>query len=252
MVYENNARTMSLTYQPFAETPAVERLSRDLQMNLSDRERIVSGVLGLGLAGAGLARDGFTRWALLLAGGALLQRSLSGHCRLYEKLELDRRHTRAGVPGNRGKRVESSVEIRCPAETLYSFWRDLEQLPRVMRHVKSVERRGNKRSHWTVAGPVGQTVEWDAEIINEESGRFIVWQSLPGATVGNAGSVWFEPSGDGVTRVKVAFEFDPPAGAIGVAAAELLGISPEADLVEDLQRFKEFAEAELKAAAQAT
>jgi uncharacterized membrane protein len=237
---------MSLTYQPFAQMPEVDRLSHDLQMNLSDGERILSGAFGLGLAAAGLARHGLVRWALLLAGGALLQRSLSGHCPVYEHLELDRRHDRAGVPGNRGTRIESSVEIRCPAATLFEFWRNLEQLPRVMRHVKSVEQRGKKRSHWKVAGPAGQTLEWDAEIINEEAGRFIAWQSLPGAMVSNVGSVWFEPANSGATRVKVALEFDPPAGALGVAVAELFGKSPEADLAEDLQRFKKFAENELQ------
>ncbi len=240
---------MSLTYQPFAQTPEVDRLRHDLQMNLPDGERVLSGVIGVGLTAAGLARGGLARWALLLAGGALLRRSLTGRCPLYQHLELDRRHERSGIPGNRGKRVEAAVKIQCPAETLYAFWRTLEQIPRVMRHVTSVEQRGGGRSHWKVAGPAGQTVEWDAEIINEEEGRFIAWQSLPGATVSNAGSVWFEPANGGATRVKVAFEFDPRAGALGVAVAELFGNVPEADLREDLQRFKEFAETELKSSA---
>ena len=101
---------MSLTYQPFAETPEVDRLSHELQMNLPDGERVVSGMLGAGLTAAGLARGGFARWALLLVGGALLRRGLSGQCPLYQQLDLDRRHGRSGVPGNRGTRVESSVQ----------------------------------------------------------------------------------------------------------------------------------------------
>lgn len=241
----------SLTYQPFANTPEVDRLRHDLRMNLPDAERVLSGVIGFGLTAAGLARGGMTRWALLLAGGALLRRSLTGQCPVYQHLDLDRRHGRSGVPGNRGTRVEASVEIHCPAETLFAFWRNLEQLPRVMRHVKSVEQRGTKRSHWQIAGPAGQTLKWDAEIINEEEGRFIAWQSLPGAIVSNAGSVWFEPANGGVTRVKVAFEFDPPAGALGVAVAALFGNAPEADLTEDLQAFKKFAESELDSASSA-
>lgn len=236
----------SLTYQPFAQTPEVDRLRHDLQMNLPDGERVFSGVLGFALTAAGLARGGLTRWALLMAGGALLRRSFTGRCPVYQHLDLDRRHGHSGVPGNRGTRVEASVEIECPSGALFEFWRNLEQLPRVMQHVKSVEQRGAKRSHWKLAGPAGRTLEWDAEIINEEEGRLIAWQSLPGATVSNAGSVWFEPSPSGTTRVKVAFEFDPPAGVLGVAVAELFGNSPEANLVEDLQHFKEFAERELK------
>lgn len=89
---------MPLTYTPFADTPSVDRLSEDLHMNLSESERLVSGVAGFGLAAAGLVRGGLTRWALLLLGGALVQRSLSGHCALYERLELDRRHPHRAAP----------------------------------------------------------------------------------------------------------------------------------------------------------
>lgn len=236
---------MSLTYQPFAQIPDVETLSHDLEMNVSEGERFASGLLAASLAAAALARGGAARWILLLAGGALARRAFTGRCPLYARLDLDRRHARAGVSGNRGVRIESAVEIECPAATLFRFWRHLEGLPQVMRHVKSVERRGGKRSHWEVEGPAGQTLEWDAEIINEEEGRLIAWKSLPGATVSNAGSVWFEPVAGGATRVKVAMEFDPPAGAVGLAVAQLFGRSPSADLAEDLQRFKDFAEREL-------
>jgi hypothetical protein len=93
------------------------------------------------------------------------------------------------VPGNRGTRVEASVDVDCPAETLFRFWRNLEQLPRVMRNVESVQQGAGKQSHWKVAGPLGQSLEWDAEIVNEHENRLIAWQSLPGATVSNAGSV---------------------------------------------------------------
>ncbi len=53
---------MSLTYQPFAQTPAVERLNHDLHMNVSDGERLLGGVLGFGVVAAGLSRDGLVRW----------------------------------------------------------------------------------------------------------------------------------------------------------------------------------------------
>lgn len=214
-------------------------------MNISDNERGVSAALGVGFAIAGIKAGGSLRWLLLLAGAALARRAITGHCAVYQKLDLDKRHGHAGVPGNRGQRVEATVNIHCEPERLFQFWRNLEALPRVMRQVKSVETLGGKRSHWKVAGPAGSEVEWDAEIINEEDGRLIAWQSLPGASVSNAGSVRFDPTGDGGTRLKVAFEFDPPAGEAGVAVAWLLGSSPEAEVNEDLQRFKSFAESEL-------
>jgi len=215
-------------------------------MNDSNPERVLSGIIGIGLAAAGLARRGWVRWAFLAVGGSLVLRALTGLRPIYQPLDSDKRRDRSGVPGNRGTRIEASVEINCDAETLFGFWRNLEQLPRVMRHVESVEEGAGKLSHWKVAGPAGQTLEWDAEIINERQGRLIAWQSLPGASVSNAGSVRFEPTRHGATRVKVALEFDPPAGSVGTAVAGLLGNSPQSDLMGDLQRFKMFAEAELR------
>lgn len=240
---------MPLTYQPFAETKAVDTLREDLTMNVPERERLVSGVLGAGLLGFAVTRHGPGRWLACLAGAALLHRSWSGRCKVYEALELDRRHDTRGVPGNRGIRVEESIDIRCPASALYRFWRDLEQLPRVMRHVDSVKVTSARRSHWKVRGPAGHELEWDAEIINDDEDRLIAWQSLPGASVRNAGSVRFEPVEGQMTRVKVVFEFDPPAGVIGARIAELLGRSPKADLSGDLAQFKTFAEQELAAEA---
>ena len=236
---------MALTYQPFAQAPEVHVIETDLRKNVPDGERIAGAILGVGLAAAGLSVNGLTRWALLLLGGLLVRRSVTGHCDVYHHLELDKRHDRAGVVGNRGKRIEASVEILRSPEVLFRFWRDLAQLPRVMRHVQSVEPRGKRVSHWKVAGPAGRTFEWDAEIINEHENRLIAWRSLPGASVSNAGSVWFEPAGQHATRVKVALEFDPPAGSLGVAIAEMFSSSSEADLQEDLQGFKAFAEREL-------
>jgi uncharacterized membrane protein len=240
---------MSLTYQPFAEAKPIESLREDLAMNVPDGERVLSGLIGAAFLGLAVNQTGGTRWLSCLVGAALLHRSWSGHCKAYEVLDLDRRHDVRGVPGNRGIRVEESVTIRCPASALYGFWRDLEQLPKVMRHVDSVKATSAKRSHWKVCGPAGHELEWDAEIINDEEDRLIAWQSLPGATVRNAGSVRFEPDGTGFTRVKVVFEFDPPAGVLGARIAELLGRSPQEDLAADLAQFKTFAEQALAAEA---
>ncbi len=236
---------MALTYDPFARAPQLRYLDSRVKLNLADGERIGSVVLGGGITAASLAREGWTRIALLVVGAALIARGIAGRCLAYEKMGISSRGHRNGVPGNGGHRLEAAIEIQCPAAPLFSFWRKLENLPQVMRHVKSVEARDPRFSHWQVEGPAGQVFAWDAEIINEHQDQLIAWQSLDGATVRNAGSVRFEPKGDGITRVKIALEFDSPAGAVGVALAPLLGMAPEAELQEDLQRFKEYAERHL-------
>ena len=91
--------------------------------------------------------------------------------------------------------------------------------------------------------PLGKTVEWDAEIINEVQDKLIGWRSLEGADVPNAGSVHFTPlnSGNG-TEVRVVLKYAPPAGKLGALVAALFGENPEQQLTDDLARFKDVME----------
>ena len=215
-------------------------------MNMRDAERATSAVAGLALlASAPSTRLGPVRAFLLLGGVALLYRAWTGRCPWYARRGVDRRHGSSGVPGDRGVKVEHTIEIHRSPDVLYGFWRDLTQLPKVMRHVESVRALSARRSTWTIKGPLGTTISWEAEIINDEPGRVIAWQTLPGATVQSAGSVWFEGTDAGGTLLKVVFQFDPPAGALGAAVSSLLGRDPQRDLEDDLTGFKEFVEREL-------
>lgn len=142
------------------------------------------------------------------------------------------------------KSVNKSVTIHRPALELYTFWRNFENLPHFMNNVESVQvEAGGWRSHWKVSAPAGTSVEWDAEIIDDQPGHHISWQSLEHADVKNSGIVYFEPLDDGrSTVVRVEMQYDPPAGALGVAIAKLFGEEPEIQVEEDLQRFKHLME----------
>ncbi len=148
------------------------------------------------------------------------------------------------VAYHRGVKLEEAVTINRSPEELYQFWRNFENLPRFMHHVKSVQNLGDGRSHWVVEGPVGMTVEWDAEIVNEVENEVIGWRSLPNAIVDHAGSVHFNqlPAGRG-TEVKVVLKYDPPGGQIGHWAAKFLGEDPQKQIKEDLSHFKQLLEA---------
>lgn len=139
--------------------------------------------------------------------------------------------------------IEANVNVLCPAQELYSFWRRLENLPRFMRHLESVQENGS-RSHWIAKTPVGSRVEWDAEIVDEREGQFISWRSLPGSQVHNTGSVLFEPlPHDRGTVVRTTFDLAPPGGAAGRLAAKALGPITRQQVHEDLRRFKNLMEA---------
>jgi uncharacterized membrane protein len=147
------------------------------------------------------------------------------------------------VPYGKGIQVEQSITVDATPAALYSFWRKLENLPRIMSHVRSVTVRDDRRSHWIVRGPAGRDIEWDAEIINEVPGELIGWRSVGGAQVDHAGSVHFEPAAGGSgTVVRVVLRYDPPGGKIGAAFAKLFGEDPSQQIKEDLRRFKELIE----------
>jgi uncharacterized membrane protein len=57
--------------------------------NVGDGERLFSLLGGAAIAGAGLAQRSFSGILLGLLGAALVQRGMTGHCRLYEYLGVN-------------------------------------------------------------------------------------------------------------------------------------------------------------------
>lgn len=245
---------MAFTARHFStpKTPAQTTRRTALDLNVGETERILSVAAGAGIIAYGLTRRSLGGLLVALLGGALIQRGASGHCLLYEQLGIDstREGGPAGVPGNRGINVVKTIVVNCPREEVYRYWRNLENLPRFMEHVESVRELDEKHSSWVVRGPGGTDLEWTARIITDRSGELIAWESLPGADVQNAGSVWFQSVGSGVTEVKVSLQYQPPAGVLGATVARLFGESPEQQMQEDLRRFKSLIEAQVQAPTQ--
>jgi uncharacterized membrane protein len=210
-------------------------------------ERAISAAAGAAIGIAGLTRRGAPGIGAGIAGGWLVYRGLSGHDPLYRAFGINTARSNAGpravVRHGQGVRVACSVTIDRPAEELYRFWRNLENLPRVMSHLNSVSVTDGTTSHWVAKAPAGRSVEWDAEIITERPSELIGWRSLPGSGVHNAGSVRFRPAFDGRgTDVTVEISYEPPLGPAGAAVASLLGEEPGAQLRDDLCRFKSMME----------
>ncbi|MEI9893191.1 MAG: YgaP-like transmembrane domain [Chthoniobacter sp.] len=124
-------------------------------MNLDPKERLGSLLAGGALIAAGVLQRGVPLALLLGAGTGFLLRGATGRCPVYRQLGIDHldRRQRDGVPGNRGLKIEYTVLVQCPAPELYQFWRNIEQLPRILRHVESVEPVDAWHSHWVARGP---------------------------------------------------------------------------------------------------
>jgi len=205
---------------------------------LSEAERWGSLITGGTLVLMGLRERSLRGVLLALAGGGLAYHGATGQQSLKDVAA-----EATGV--NKSIRVEKTVTIlnRSPEE-LYQFWRNLENLPTFMKHLKSVQVVNNTRSHWIADAPLGEGVEWDAEIINDQPNQLIAWASVEGADVENSGFVRFKPAPVGRgTEVKVVMEYNPPGGTLGATLAKLFGKEPEQQIGDDLRRFKMLMEA---------
>jgi len=134
--------------------------------------------------------------------------------------------------------IQKSININAPVEEVFRLWTDFENLPRFMEHVQEVRRLGDGRLHWTVTGPAGSTVSWDAEIVEMVPNELIVWRTTESDSIRQSGRTRFVRNPDGTTRLDVHLSYCPPAGALGHMIATMAGVDPKRSMEEDLVRFQ--------------
>lgn len=140
------------------------------------------------------------------------------------------------------QRAEKSIRIAAPAHEVYAFWRNFENLPRFMEHVKEVRPASSDRQiwHWKLKGPMNSSFEFDARLTEDQPDRAIGWNST-GGSMGSSGAVTFSELEDN-TEVHVIMQwFDTPGGGFGEALSRALQ-NPDQMLEEDLRRLKDVIE----------
>jgi uncharacterized membrane protein len=140
--------------------------------------------------------------------------------------------------------IITKVAVNRPRMEVYNFWRKLSNLPLFMQHLEQVEVLDGKRSHWKakVPGHLG-TIEWDAEIVKEIEGELLGWNSLPGATIHNAGKVEFRDINGYGTELHVVITYRAPFGDVGEGLASLLNPMVKKMIIKDVKGFKRYIEA---------
>jgi len=133
--------------------------------------------------------------------------------------------------------------VNTSPEVAYRKWRDLANLPRFMRHVKSVNLLDHKNSEWVVLGPMDQEIRWYAEIVDDVKNERIAWQSRPESLVKTSGFVEFRPHRAGRGTYVTANVRYSPGGSLTKAISTMLGKHPQFMIREDLRRFKALLEA---------
>ncbi len=211
-------------------------------VNVGNNERIISAATGAFILSSGLSNlfkhpiSGLVKTAL---GGWLLYRGASGHCPVYSSMGKTR-----GVSNTQAINIRTSLIVNKSKDEVYNFWRKLENLPLFMKHLASVTEIDSKHSHWeaTIPGNIGK-VKWNAEIVKEEQGYMIGWQSIPNSMINNAGKVVFHDAQNGEgTELEVVISYHPPAGELGAGVAKLLNPVFEKIIRQDIMNFKEYIE----------
>lgn len=214
---------------------------RDMKINVSEAERWASAALGGGLVVYGLRKGGFKGALFAIAGGSLLARGWMGKSFFYRALGINSA-TGEGLPGQDKAahliRVDKSISISRPAEDIFRHLRELENLPSLFRHLKTVSPMDGVRSRWTARMPAGSDLSWDSEITEERSNRMLAWRSAEEAGIRSEGSIVLDPLAGGRTQMGVHLEYSLPPGRIGRVFAKLFGRHPDRLIDEEMHRFK--------------
>jgi len=195
--------------------------------------RLVVGAAGMATLLASVRLHGIRRLLATLGGGAVVVRALAN-------LPLTRL---LGLSGERrGIDLEKTLELAVPVDAAYTLWDRYEEFPVFMEHVRDVRRNPDETSHWTIVGPAGIPVEFDARVTRRVENEVLAWESVEGAPVRHEGSVRFESRPASRSRVTVRMSYNPPAGVAAHAVATAFGADPKHALDEDLLRFKSLLE----------
>ncbi len=134
--------------------------------------------------------------------------------------------------------IHKTIQIDALPEDVFNFWSDFDNFPQFLPEVIEVRGLGPSRSRWSVAGPAGVPVHWNAVTTRYEPGHAIAWKSEPGAIVRNSGCIRFIAEEDGGTRIEMDLSYRPPGGRLGHAFAKLFGTDPKSRIDDALVRVK--------------
>ena len=212
--------------------PSGEQNKLNESGNVSETERWGTLISGGALVLLGLKQGSLRGAITALTGGGLIYRGVTAQNSIKDDIQ-------ESLGMNDSIKVERTVTIKKSPEELYQFWRNFENLPHFMKHLKHVTVVNEKRSHWIATAPMGASVEWDAEIVNEQPNHLIAWASVEGADIDNSGFVRFaKATHNRGTEVKVVLEYNPPGGAVTATLAKLFGEEPKQQISDDLRHFK--------------
>lgn len=198
--------------------------------NISFNERLASMFLGGALMASGIKKPWKPR---LWYGAYFTYRAVTGKCLIYEQLKINSKKPHA-------VNIRGEFIIDRPTSEVYSYWRNLNNLPGTIKHLLDVDIVDANLSHWksNILGNM-LPIDWNAKIVKDEPGRLIGWRTAPGTMIGHVGRVQFEETEDKTaTKLKIVLSYHPPGGGIGLGVAKFLNPYMELLLKKEIRNFK--------------
>lgn len=131
------------------------------------------------------------------------------------------------------------VEVEIPIDVVWGLWSDLEQMPRWMKWINSVEILADNPdlSRWQLASGSFK-FSWLSRILKTVPNQIIQWESVDGLP--NRGAVrFYDRHNSSIVKLTVAYAIP---GILGQLMDNLfLGKIVESTLQADLDRFKDYA-----------
>ena len=213
------------------------KLMVQLNFNVGAAERVLSVFAGALLLLQAISKQKVDA-SRSAAATYLLLRGVTGFCPFYQaigKTDIGRKAQNVNI--------RMSMTVDRPRHQVYAAWRKLEDLPRFMKHLRSVRQLDHEHSAWEAHIPGGMgTISWKSHIVKDDPGSLLSWQSLPGSTVVNAGKIEFRDAGDTGTEIHVTISYHAPLGHVGETAARWLNPLFEKMVTEDVVDFKRYME----------
>lgn len=208
-------------------------------INVGKVERIVSLAAGAFLYSfSASGKQNLPKRLLRYASIYCLYRGISGNCPVSTLIKEEEYQMHAPAVN-----IRTCFIVRAPRKLAYNSWRNLEKLPRFLKHIQKIKVVDEMHSRWILETP-GRipSIEWIAEIIDQEEGRELSWRSLPGSKIETAGKINFADTTGG-TEITVLITYRPPAGYIGSAVAGFINPTLKKIVEQDLYNFKKYIEA---------
>ena len=132
------------------------------------------------------------------------------------------------------------IEVNAPIETVWGLWSDLEQMPKWMKWIESVEilEEDSELSRWKLASGTFE-FKWLSKTLKVVPNQIIQWESIDGLP--NRGAVrFYDRKGSSIVRLSIAYDIP---GILGqVMDGLFLGKVVESTIQADLERFREYLE----------